>query len=126
MNIKELKNSSKMSIILYLLAGIMLIYTLFSVFLAHNYISNLIANKQIDVSKQFLDILDYYLKATIPYVFYFISLIGLGYIANYINNKPSIDALDKGMKKYLNNDKKKKSEEEDWELDDLLSELGNK
>lgn len=72
-------------ILLYCLASVIGVYTLITVYNSYTYISQLVSQKGLVISEQLLNVITYYMNASLPYLFYTISIWGIGYIIDKIN-----------------------------------------
>lgn len=84
--IKRSAKISKLSIVLYVVAVILAIYSLVTMYSSYTYISSLIDTGSIVVSDQLLDIIQYFMGESMPYVFYAIAIWAMGYIINILDN----------------------------------------
>ncbi|WP_291579375.1 hypothetical protein [Clostridium sp. UBA6640] len=121
---KEPKKNSKMALSLYSMAAIMLICIVFNIYASHSYISNLVKTGAININEQLTEVIGYYVSSIVPYVFYCICLIGLGYVVNSIPRKAHIETSSRviAQQQSLNN----VCAEDDFDLDELVKELENK
>lgn len=76
---------SNIVISLYCLASFIGVYTLITVYNSYTYISELVSKKGLLISEQLLNVITYYLNASLPYLFYAIAIWGIGYIIDKIN-----------------------------------------
>ncbi|MGL4109010.1 hypothetical protein [Clostridium sp. LP20] len=84
---KNNKESNQViSILLYVIAFITAVYTLFTIYASHEYISNLISTQGLVVSEQLVNVISYYINASMPYIFYTIATWGIGYIIYKLDN----------------------------------------
>lgn len=80
-----IRKKSNIVISLYCLASFIGVYTLITVYNSYTYISELVSKKGLLISEQLLNVITYYLNASLPYLFYAIAIWGLGYIIDKIN-----------------------------------------
>lgn len=80
----DIKRVPKISIILYSLATIMTICTIFITYKSNVYISGLV-EQGFNPSKEIVEVINYYIVTVTPYVFYTICLFTLGYIVNKVD-----------------------------------------
>ena len=116
--------------VLYVVASIIGIYTLFSIYNSYTYISGLVNNNGLVISEQLMSVISYYINASIPYGFYAIAIWGIGYIIHKLDNlkiyesnseDESIIEEDKSIEADI------KMEEAEKDLDSFVDELkGNK
>ncbi|WP_125154122.1 hypothetical protein [Clostridium rectalis] len=109
-------NISKLTVITYFMGTVMIICAIFNVYMSYRYVSNLVKGG-LEIKKQILDIINYYLSGVTPYLFYSTCLIALGYI---LNN--SVDVVNKERINKVEESFNNKLIEE--ELDIYLEELG--
>lgn len=84
-----MKNSNKkaiLPIVLYVVAAIIAIYSIFTIYTSYNYISNLATAGSIVIKDQLVDVVNYYVSASMPYVIYALVVWAIGYIINKLNN----------------------------------------
>ena len=72
--------------ILKICAIIMIIFAVFSAYSSYKHITNLILNG-LEVKKQLIEVINYYITSISPYVFYGLSLWSLSHIIKQNNNK---------------------------------------
>lgn len=99
-NSKE--NKSGIVKVLYVVASIIGIYTLVSIYNSYTYISGLVNNNGLVISEQLMSVISYYINASIPYGFYAIAIWGIGYIIHKLDN----------LKMYVTNSEDESIEEE--------------
>lgn len=80
-----IRKKSNIVISLYCLASFIGVYTLITVYNSYTYISELVSKKGLLISEQLLNVITYYLNASLPYLFYAIAIWGIGYIIDKIN-----------------------------------------
>lgn len=80
-----MQKKSPIVILLYCLASVIGVYTLITVYNSYTYISQLVSQKGLVISEQLLNVITYYMNASLPYLFYTISIWGIGYIIDKIN-----------------------------------------
>lgn len=80
-----MRKKSPIVILLYCLASVIGVYTLITVYNSYTYISQLVSQKGLVISEQLLNVITYYMNASLPYLFYTISIWGIGYIIDKIN-----------------------------------------
>lgn len=80
-----IRKKSNVVISLYCLASFIGVYTLITVYNSYTYISELVSKKGLLISEQLLNVITYYLNASLPYLFYAITIWGIGYIIDKIN-----------------------------------------
>ncbi|WP_419742436.1 hypothetical protein [Paraclostridium dentum] len=84
MKSSDIKKSPKLTVILYVCATLMALSTIFIIYKSNVYISDLV-KEGFDPKKEIVEVINYYLVTVIPFVFYTISLITLGYIVKKID-----------------------------------------
>lgn len=88
---KKINKKAILPILLYVVAAIIAIYSIFTIYISYTYISSLVTAGSIVIKDQLVDVVSYYVSASIPYVFYAIVVWSIGYIINKLNNlSPSI------------------------------------
>ncbi|MGL6107026.1 hypothetical protein [Romboutsia sp.] len=122
----DIKKVPKTTIILYSCATLMTLCTIFMIYKSNTYISGLVA-QGFDPSKEFVEVINYYLVTVTPFVFYTISLFSLGYIVEKINHIIKIQNINVENNRYLdkepkNIDKESENIDEDDkdEIDDFF------
>lgn len=82
------KNNKKaiLPIVLYVVAAIIAIYSIFTIYTSYNYISDLATAGSIVIKDQLVDVVNYYVSASMPYVIYALVVWAIGYIINKLNN----------------------------------------
>lgn len=83
-NSKE--NKSVIVKALYVVASIIGIYTLFSIYNSYTYISGLVNKNGLVISEQLMSVISYYINASMPYAFYAIAIWGISYIIHKLDN----------------------------------------
>lgn len=78
------EKAPKLTVILYICATLMALSTIFIIYKSNVYISDLV-KEGFDPKKELVEVINYYLVTVIPFVFYTISLITLGYIVKKID-----------------------------------------
>ncbi|WP_434799660.1 hypothetical protein [Terrisporobacter vanillatitrophus] len=73
-------------IVLYVVAALIVVYSIFTIYTSYTYISNLVATGSIVIKNQLSDVISYYVSTSMPYVFYAIVVWAIGYIINKLNN----------------------------------------
>ncbi|MDU4935856.1 MAG: hypothetical protein E6X43_11140 [Peptostreptococcaceae bacterium] len=71
---------------LYVISFITALYTSVTIYNSYIYISGLVNNKGLVISKQLMDVVSYYINASSPYAFYTIAIWGIGYIIYKLDN----------------------------------------
>lgn len=108
--------------VLYIISFIIGLYTLFTIYNSYTYISGLVSNNGLVVSKQLGSVVSYYMNSSMPYVFYTISIWGLGYIIHKLDNF-SIHKIDnKNEAVEMNSDVEEAEEELDYFVKTLKDE----
>ena len=88
---KKINKKAILPILLYVVAAIIAIYSIFTIYTSYTYISSLATAGSIVIKDQLADVINYYVSASIPYVFYAIVVWAIGYIINKLNSlSPSI------------------------------------
>ena len=85
MKIKYKTKKKPIVLALYFLSIVIGIYTLFTIYSSYTYISMLVSKKGLVISEQLGSVVSYYMNASIPYLFYTISIWGIGYFINNLN-----------------------------------------
>lgn len=80
------QNKNFIVVVLYVISFITALYTLVTIYNSYIYISGLVNNKGLVISKQLMDVVSYYINASAPYAFYTIAIWGIGYIIYKLNN----------------------------------------
>lgn len=75
----------KIKNVIYFIAIILGIYFLFTLYASHQYISSLVSANKIVPHQQLKQIIAYYMESSSPYLFYSVSLIGIGTILNELS-----------------------------------------
>ena len=83
------KKSKIVSTILDVSAGIMAVLALFSTYNSYKYISGLVA-KGLEISDQLIEVINVYVNAISPYVFYAVCLFGIGHLIKLYASKEQI------------------------------------
>ncbi len=89
MKLKKMEKVQKVTLLLNIIAIVMGIFALFNIYTSHMYILSLV-EKGFNPSTQVTEVINYYLTAVTPYVFYGICLAALSYIIK--NNVCLVDA----------------------------------
>lgn len=84
-----MKKVQKVTLILNIVAIVMGVFAIFNIYTSHMYILSLV-EKGFNPSTQVTEVINYYLTAVTPYVFYGICLAALSYIIK--NNVCLVDA----------------------------------
>lgn len=84
MKSSDMKKAPKLTVILYICATLMALSTIFIIYKSNVYISDLV-KEGFDPKKELVEVINYYVVTVIPFVFYTISLITLGYIVKKID-----------------------------------------
>ena len=81
-----MKNNKKspIVIVLYTLSILIGIYTIFTVYSSYTYISSLVEQGLV-ISDELQNVINYYVDASLPSLFYAIAIWGIGYIINKLN-----------------------------------------
>lgn len=120
MRLQKRNKIPKATLILNIIAIVMGIFAIFNIYTSHMYLTNLI-KQGFDPKDQAAEVINYYLTAVTPYVFYGICLVALGYIIKkvvYLVDTESVSQLDK---EYL--EKASVEKDEDREIDMLFKDL---
>ncbi|MBM7833382.1 hypothetical protein [Clostridium sardiniense] len=119
------KNVSIVSIVFYVMAGLMILYSIFTLVNSYDYISELVNQGRISIKYQFKEVIIYYMNACMPYVFYSIVFGAIGYIINKLecirkekNNKHD-NIINCNKEHYSVNKMKSNDDEIDLFLKDL-------
>lgn len=114
----DVKKMPKMSILLYSCSILMALCILFVIYKSNTYISGLV-EQGFDPKKEIVEVINYYLGAITPFVFYTISLTALGYIVQ------KIDYIIKGQGVIVENNEclGEELKNNDDEIDDLFSDI---
>lgn len=105
--------------VLYIISFIIGLYTLFTIYNSYTYISGLVSNKGLVVSKQLGSVVSYYMNSSMPYVFYTISIWGIGYIIHKLDNFSIHEINNKKKPVEMNSDVEEAEEELDYFLKTL-------
>lgn len=89
-------------IILYGISLILAIYTLFTMYKSYIYIASIVESKGLAINEQLVNIITFYMNASMPYIFYTISTWGIGYIIYRLDNIKINDEDNKDRKKQDN------------------------
>lgn len=108
-------------IILYSIGFVTALFTLLTIYNSYTYISDLVENKGLVINEQLINVIMYYMNASMPYVFYTIVIWSIGYII-YRLDKLNISEVSDGDKVILSNSDLEKEKS----LDDLISTLRDK
>lgn len=113
------KKREPIVIALYCVSAIISVYILVTIYNSYMYISDLVYKNNLVVKDQLLNVISYYVNASMPYIFYAIAIWGFGYIINKLNylnlNNREIDEDIKISNRSLDSEEK--------ELDLFVSEL---
>jgi hypothetical protein len=92
-----------LSIVLYVVAGLLLFYTSWGVFHSHKYISEMIKQNQIVVRENVYDITNFYMSNSAQYVLFAVIIFTLGWILqkNDSGRKGKFDSGKATPSKYL-------------------------
>ena len=82
---KKTNKKAILPIVLYGVAALIAIYSIFTMYSSYTYIASLVEMGSIDVSEQIVDVIGYYVNASLPYVFYAIAVWAIGYVINKVN-----------------------------------------
>ncbi|GAA0103924.1 hypothetical protein UT300013_05460 [Paraclostridium sordellii] len=80
------QNKNFIVIVLYVISSIMALCTLLTIYNSYTYISGLVKNKALVISEQLINVISYYMNASMPYVFYTVAVFGIGYIIYKLDN----------------------------------------
>lgn len=69
-----------LSIVLYILSGLLFIYTIWASYNSHDYISKMVAQNQIVVKDSIYQIASFYMTSSVQYGLFAVILFTLGYI----------------------------------------------
>lgn len=83
------RRSKMVSSILDISAGIMAMLALFSTYNSYKYISGLVA-KGLEISDQLIEVINVFVNAISPYVFYAVCLFGIGHLVKLYAYKEQI------------------------------------
>lgn len=111
------KKRESIVIALYCVSVIISVYILVTIYNSYTYISELVYKNNLVVKDQLLNVISYYVNASMPYIFYALVIWGIAYIINklnYLNNRDIDDDI-KISNKSLENEEK--------ELDLFVNEL---
>ena len=82
---KNNKNSKKPAVIaLYVISILFGIYAIFTMYNSYTYISSLVS-QGLSISEELLNVIEYFVGNSSPYIFYAIATWGIGYIVNKLN-----------------------------------------
>lgn len=82
---KNNRNSKKPVVIaLYVVSILFGIYTIFTMYNSYTYISGLVS-QGLSISEELLNVIEYFVGNSSPYIFYAIATWGIGYIVNRLN-----------------------------------------
>ena len=87
------KSKSPIVLVLYIIAILLGIYTIFTLYSSYTYISELVSQGLV-ISDELQNVINYVVGASAPYLFYTIGTWGIGYIINKLNCMTSIDNID--------------------------------
>ncbi|MGG7078460.1 hypothetical protein [Clostridium sardiniense] len=119
------KNVYIVPIIFYVMAGFMLLYSIFTLVNSYDYISGLVNQGRINITAEFKEVITYYMNACMPYVFYSIVFGAIGYIINKLefireNKNNKHDNIINCNKEYYSVNQMKSNDDE---IDLLLKDL---
>ncbi|CEQ20875.1 Uncharacterised protein [[Clostridium] sordellii] len=80
------QNKNFIVIVLYVISSILALCTLLTIYNSYTYISGLVNNKALVISEQLINVISYYMNASMPYVFYTVAVFGIGYIIYKLDN----------------------------------------
>lgn len=118
MKSSDIRKVPKLTVILYICATLMALSTIFIIYKSNVYISDLV-KEGFDPKKQIVEVINYYLVTVIPFVFYTISLITLGYIVKKIDYITKGKEVIKEKSVYL----ERVPENKDDEIDEFFSNI---
>lgn len=82
---KNNKNSKKPVVIaLYVISILFGIYAIFTMYNSYTYISSLVS-QGLSISEELLNVIEYFVGNSSPYIFYAIATWGIGYTVNKLN-----------------------------------------
>lgn len=80
--------------IFYICAIFTFLCALLSMYNVYEYISKLVQANQLVISQQFLKVVNTYVEACSPYIFYTLALVGIGYIISMGNTDMQIEKVE--------------------------------
>lgn len=89
---KKINKKQILPIVLYVFAILIAVYSIFTIYTTHTYISSLVETGSVVIKDQLVDVISYYVSASMPYVFYAVVVWAIGYIIsklNYLGNSIS-------------------------------------
>lgn len=116
----ERKKVPKATLILSISAMVMGVFAIFNIYTSYMYISNLTKQGFVP-SEQITEVINYYLTAVTPYVFYGICLASLGYITQKVLYLIGANTVRKVEEEYLEKPSVEKHVYDD--IDELLRDL---
>lgn len=78
-NTKKFNKKCILPIAIYVVAALIAIYSIFTMYTSYNYIASLVEAGTISVSEQLSDVINYCVSASLPSVFYAIATWAIGY-----------------------------------------------
>ena len=80
-----MNKKSVLPIILYVLAVLIGVYSIFTMYSSYTYILGLVEIGSVVVSEQLTDVISYSVSASLPYIFYAVATGTMGYIISKVN-----------------------------------------
>lgn len=102
---------------LYVAATLMALCTVFILYKSNLYIGEL-RKQGLDITKEFIEVVNYYVSTLVPFIFYTIVLFTLGYLGGNLNDSNLKKATPK-----LEVEHEYKIKESDKEIDELFNEV---
>ena len=124
MKLKE-KKISKMSIAFYIVAGLLFVSFLLSIYNVSTYIMQLLDSGQVTLTESWLEVILYYVNNTAVFLGLSVLVFGCGYIIQLLKQKnvqkqESLEAEE--LIEKVNQDEEKSSEDEEAVKEEVLSE----
>jgi len=120
MKLLERKKEPKVTLTLNIMAIFMVIFAIFNIYTSNKYIADLV-KQGFKPSNQVSEVINYYLTAVTPYVFYAICLFALGYIIKKVVYLVDDESLNRLVKENLGRPSVANNEDDD--IDMLLKDL---
>ena len=124
MKLKE-KKISKMSIAFYIVAGLLFVSFLFTIYNVSTYIMQLLDSGQVTLTDSWLEVILYYVNNTAVFLGLSVLVFGCGYIIQLLKQKnvqkqESLEAEE--LIEKVNQDEEKSTEDEEAVKEEVLSE----
>lgn len=91
--IKDWFNKPMIAIFFYVMAIILLGYTIYTGYTSYVYIAGLVSQGSITWLNSISDIISYFIANSSSYLFYALSFVFFGYACNYLNPKVKIEEV---------------------------------